>query len=166
MQSSEIKNPENTSKKLNVTLRFLESKCLDYSLSDYAKNNHTPVELGNYQFELNLNLHVNEINKSINIIINITLYEKQGETLKQKLASLQSRFIFEIINFEELVIKIDETKFNVKDPLLDFVFSLSLSTTRGMFNIKLEDTIYANAILPIIDVVQLRNSNKDNVISN
>jgi hypothetical protein len=165
MEHSELSSPENTLKQIEISLRFLESKCLSFSLTDYAKDNQIPIELDSYQFELSLNVQISEIQKTLNIIISTSLFQKENENLKHKLASLQSFFVFQIINFEELVLKTEDKKFNVKDPVIDICFGLSLSTTRGMYNIKLENTPYSSAILPIIDIVKLRKGNLGNVNS-
>lgn len=157
MENSDASNP---SEKIKIQIRFTESKCLSFALTDYALSNKNKIDFNNYEFELNLNIKVDEIDKSLHLIVNMSLFEKQSENLKQKLASLQSLFIFNIFNFDDLVKRIEDKKFNVEDGLLNVCFGISISTTRGMYNVKLENTLYSNAILPVIDIDQLRKSSK------
>lgn len=45
---------------------------------------------------------------------------------------------------------------NIPDLLLNWCSNITLGAARGMFALKLEKTLYANALLPLVDVELLK----------
>jgi hypothetical protein len=60
--------------------------------------------------------------------------------------------LFFIQNFDELIQRDPATgNLLIPNPLIELCNSSAVSTVRGMFCIKLADTLYSNAILLLID---------------
>lgn len=146
----------------NISLSLLESKCLQFALSEYGLSNQSVVPATGYEFTLSMGFSLIEPApaKHIRIHLLCKLFEKKSEQLKLEIASLHASCTFFIQNFEH-IIKRDKTKNKViiPDTLIELCNGLTLGIVRGMFVVKLENTLYQNALLPLIDLQALKSIN-------
>lgn len=145
-------NTEQQNPSISITLSLIENKCLSFDLTEYALSNKKAVNFESYEFSFTLNFNLLEKEKQARVVLNCKLYEKQGPNFKLEIAELKSTTLFFIQNYDE-IIKRDDSKINVliPNPLIELCNSVTLSSTRGMFSVKLENTLYSNAVFPLID---------------
>lgn len=144
--------PEKTNsilQSINISIRILDVKCTSFSLSEYAKKNKKPITFDSYEFEFKLEASINEQEKTFVLFFGSKLFEKRSNA-KYEIAKLSSMLKFSILNLEQIVIK-DENKTGIPDQLIQACGGIAVSTIRGMYSIKLEETIYANAVVPLVD---------------
>lgn len=134
---------------INVSLSLKEVKCISFSLTDYGKENKTSIVAENYEFELNLETSINENEKILVLKFTAKLFVKE-KNAKHELAELKSLTIFNVINFNDIVIVAPMGR-GFPDQILIACSAIALSHTRGMYSVKLEDTLYSNAIVPVVD---------------
>ncbi|MEO6328961.1 MAG: hypothetical protein ABIO55_08515 [Ginsengibacter sp.] len=141
--------------KVTISFSIIEHKLLSFRLTGYSLENKNLVKFDGYEFQLSLKLEVLENEKIIKLTNHTLLFEKQSENVKQELAELRASFKFLINNFDELVKKLPNKVFEIRNPLLQICYNIAASSVRGMYSAKLDNTIYNNAILPIIDINRL-----------
>ena len=143
---------ENKEEAPTITISLRELKCVSFELSEYAISNKNPIHPDNYEFQFSLNFSIHEQSKQSVVDFNIKIFEKKLDGVKLELATTYIYLRFQIINFDEAIKKDDILKvFKVPDNLVEICSGVSLSSARGMISVKLENTIYTNCILPLID---------------
>ena len=135
-------------------IALLESKCTLFGFTDYGSSNKIKINEDGYDFEFTLRFSANEQEKKATVGLNTKLFEKAKDSLRNQLAFLKSEFVFRVENFNELVIR-EGDKTEIKQALIHFCFTIALSTVRGMYNVKLENSLYSNAVLPIVQLSDL-----------
>lgn len=143
-----MESPVNAFKPINITLSLKEVKCLNFTLTNYAKENKRPISSDGYEFEFKSQTNINEKDKTFIVNFSTKLYRKENSK-KNELAELISLVIFGIVNYSEIII--NEQGLLVPDQLISTCTGIALSTTRGMYAVKLEQTLYSNAVVPLID---------------
>jgi hypothetical protein len=73
---------------------------------------------------------------------------------KVKIAELKATHDFKIIDLDKVVISTD-AGLMIADGVLIQLFSICISSIRGMYAAKLADSLYNNAIFPVTDVSRL-----------
>ncbi|TMI74837.1 MAG: hypothetical protein E6H09_03065 [Bacteroidetes bacterium] len=137
---------------VSLTLSIKECKCLSFSFTDYALKNKKQIALDQYEFTFTLTTQIFENEKLFSVVIETKLFEKQSENVKIELAELKAKCAVAVINFDEVIRKTDDkSQLLIPDQLFLLCNTLTVSAVRGMFSIKLDDTIYSNALLPIVD---------------
>lgn len=134
---------------INMLMRLSEVKCLEFTLTDYAKEKKEDIPAERYEFDFKVESSINKERKSLTIIMTATLQEKK-DGVKFDLAILKSLTEIVIINFDDVIISKDAS-LGVPDQLLIIGNTISLSNTRGMYAVKLESTRFTDAIIPILD---------------
>ncbi|HWB26670.1 MAG TPA: hypothetical protein VG738_14395 [Chitinophagaceae bacterium] len=136
-------------KAVNVSVSIRGCKCTEFSLSTFAIENKQIIPFDKYKFDFNLTIKVDGLQKHISIEINSTL-SANSDSIQGLLAELKSIHTFLVTNFDEIAIKTDQGM-AVPEQALPPLLGMAFSNIRGMFSVKLENTIYENAILPIVD---------------
>ena len=85
----------------------------------------------------------------------IKLFDKRMPESKKQIAELSTSTKFCIQNYDQIVQKNAEGISLTPIPVIEICNSIAVSAARGMFSIKLENTIYSNIILPLMDPKQL-----------
>lgn len=137
---------------LQWTFSILTCKCVKFEFTEFAKNNIDKIGIDKYQFEVSLRLDIFRDRNLLSIRIFSDLVKSEGN--KEKIASLESLNEFNILDIDK-VIPMSAEGHLVPDSVATQLFSISLANVRGMYAVKLEDSIYDNAILPVMDVSQM-----------
>jgi len=134
-----------------VSMRLTENKCISFALTEYAIQNNKPIPSNGYIFNFNASFAAIPNEKAVRVIMTAKLFEKKEPQENILLAELVAIHVFTILNFSE-VIKYDAIrKMNlIPDPLISLCNNITLNSVRGMYSVKLENTIYNNAIVPLM----------------
>jgi hypothetical protein len=145
-----------TQQSVNITLSILETKCLSFGFTEYGAQNKDPIPFNGYEFVFTINFTVFDVEKQARVTIHVKFNEKKTEHLKLELAQLSASCLFSIVNFNELVKKdVSNNNFIIQNPAIELCSSITISAIRGMFAVKLDNSLYANAVLPLLDVRSL-----------
>ena len=136
---------------IKISFQLVDCKCTDFHLTEFAKNNKEPIPVGNSQYVISTGFEVNETKDLIIVKINSIALDNPID--KNELFSITSTYDFKFIEADKVFIK-NGAITSVPNALLVTLYSIALSTHRGMNIIKLENTIYSDIFLPIIDANQ------------
>ncbi len=145
----------NAYKDIQISLSILECRCLSFSLTDYAVKNKTPIEINNYEFSFTLNFNLNHISKQVRVNFFSKLFEKKEDKINLQLAELNATTLFSLANYDEIIVKNDNDESLIPAPLIELCNGITLSSARGMFSVKAEDTLYSNAVFSLVDIKKL-----------
>lgn len=148
-------------KQLSITLRINDIKSLQFEITQRANEIKDQLPNDLFEFRFDLNSEISEQDKTFSVLLLITLFEKQSDSIKIELAKLRTLTTFNIQNFEEVVRKKEGT-IQVPDQLISLTAGIAISTARGMLALKLLDTKLSNAYIPIINPQQLFLPKKEN----
>lgn len=140
----------------DVALSLRRARCLKFALTAYGRANKAKIPDDRYEFSLTINLSTSKINQQINVQVNSQLFEKSNPQLKLALAEIEVSCSFFIQNFNDLLSNDAMGNLNIPDLLLHWCSNITLGAARGMFALKLEKTLYANALLPLVDMKLLK----------
>lgn len=137
---------------INLTISIIETKCISFSLTEYALNNKAPISQDRYEFAFAVNLTLLDTLKQVRVLISVKLFEKDDKGGKSQIAELNSSYLFLIHNFDEALQR-DPVSGNwiIPREFFQLFNGISISGVRGMYSVKLDDTLYSNAVLPIVD---------------
>jgi hypothetical protein len=138
-------------KELNITLSSRECKVLSFVFFEHALKNKHVIPFASFEFSFSLNVVI--LNERDNIMLTFftTLYEKVDAANKIELATLTSRHVYFIANYEEAVTNDSAGNIIIPDKLFAVCSSMAISEIRGIYSVKLEDTAYSNAVVPLMD---------------
>ena len=137
-----------------VTFLINKCSCIEFKLSDFAKSNKIKIESGKYGFNFTINLQIVEQTKSIEIDLEARVVSLKTEKSNDEIASIKSVHSFQLQNFNDIAIKTDNG-IQIPQQLMTPLLAIALSSLRGMLSVKLEGSIYENAIIPVIDVTRM-----------
>jgi hypothetical protein len=140
-------------KTIEVTFGIIDCKCVSFNFTDFAINNTNAIPNDKYEFGLNINLNVDEISKKITIRISSFLVNNSSDK-KEVIANIESINEFNVVNLNDVIIKSANGNALPNQVLTQF-FAIAVSNLRGMYAVKLDGSLYSNAVLPIIDVSKL-----------
>lgn len=106
-----------------------------------------------YNFNLVIESRIDEKNKFVFVIVKI---EIKNDDLSITLGSLSVSCIYEITNFEEVILPNSKGILEIPQQLLEILNSISISTVRGVMFSTFKGTFLHNAILPITDPKQIQ----------
>ncbi len=142
--------PEIVKQPLNVSIGLVEHKFVSFQLSEYAKSNTSQVAFDKYEFTFEFNMQLLEIEKQIRVDFNSNLFLKE-EQLNVELASLRLSCLFRIVNFEDIIKRDATNRLLTPNVLIQTCNTIALGSARGMYTMALADTLYSNAVLPLIN---------------
>lgn len=127
-------------------------KCTKFSFTEFALNNNQKIDHDKYQFTVTVRLDVlKDKIDTVSVNVNSILFKLEGD--KNVIANLESEHEFRVVNLQSLITQTSEGLM-IPDAMLIQFFSISISAVRGMYSIKLSDSIYNNAVLPVFDAAQ------------
>lgn len=135
---------------IKITFGINEVKLLHFEITEKLKELKTQISRDLLEFRFDMKSEIFESEKLVRNNLIVTLFEKQSDLMKVELAKQQTLTTFKIINFDEVIKKIDNT-LKIPDQLFSLTAGISISTARGMLVMNLKDTCISNAIIPIID---------------
>lgn len=138
---------------IQISFAIKTCKCTSFMMTDYAKKNKKLIQDDKFNFSLAIRFDLDSI-KNNAIITTISVISNLNDN-NEKLAEINAVTEFNILNFDGVVTKNAHGQLGLPDQILISFFSISISNVRGMLSVKLEDTIYTNATLPLIDPAQL-----------
>jgi hypothetical protein len=140
---------------ISIELNFaiVGCECKIFNFTRFAQENKTSIATDKYQFTSNISTQIDAEKKLISVEIRSVL-SGNSEEVKGQLATVESVIDFNVVNIEEILINSEQGTL-LPDQVMAQFLSISFSTLRGMLAIKLEGSLYSNAIFPIIDVSRL-----------
>lgn len=145
------------SKKNNVTnfeFRIKAIELLNSTLILPPIPNNSTI---NYNFNLNIESHIDNIQKVIFVITNVEIKNNYNS---ESLGSIKLSCIFEISNFDEIIKFEHEGVTSIPEDLVNILNQISISTTRGVMFSTYKGTYLHDAILPIIMPSQIKLASK------
>ncbi len=133
-----------------LIIRIVEMKCLSFEVSARFKELKEALTADRYEFQFELSSNAIEAEKSFEVLLLITLFEKQKGSAKVELASLKSFTVFQLGNYAEMIRK-EGNDLLIADQLIEITGGLALSASRGMFSMSVANSVISNSIIPIID---------------
>jgi hypothetical protein len=137
-------------KDFNVEMQIKAIELLNGSLNLPA-NPNTPVT--NINFNISLESRADADNKLVFVIVHV---EIKNDDYSIVLGALSVSCIFEIVNFQEIIIIEADGKVNIPQHLIETLNIISISTTRGVMFSTFKGTFLHSAVLPIIDPKQFQ----------
>ena len=137
-------------KKSLVTIGIHDIKYISFDFTNKAKSLKKGFDKGKYEFNFHLNSVVLEKEKQLRVELTIDLNGIDKKDNNVEIAQLKTTFLYRVVNFEQVIKKINNS-FSIPDHLFAITSSISVSTARGMFVMNLKDTLFSNAIIPIMD---------------
>lgn len=137
-------------KDFKVELGFKAIEVLNSSIQSPTK----PItEKVDFTFDIKLEYRVDAENKHIFIIVHVKIKDNQQSIV---LGSITTSCIYEIVNFQDVIIVYDNGKVDMPTGLMETLNATSISTTRGVMFSTFKGTFLHSAILPIVDMSSLK----------
>ena len=133
-----------------ITIGIREIKFLHYESTTRVQEIKSQLPNDAYEFQFDMQWNIAEKDKLFNILLSVTLYEKQSSETKVELANMKEHISFVVINFQD-VIKKEKELISIPDQLVTVAAGIALSTARGMFVMNVKDSILNNAVIPIVN---------------
>jgi hypothetical protein len=143
--------PTPATPQINITLSLLEDKCESFIVTAYAQNEAVPEPMEQYEFNFTINFNLNQASQQARVSSIVKLQEKQDDGSGKELAELKSTHLFFVQNFHEIIHIASNGMLLIPNPLIEVCNSISISSIRGMYSIKKENTVFRHAVLPLID---------------
>lgn len=106
-------------------------------------------------FNFDVNTMAN-VDKGQKVVINTVTIKIKGDSKADELGSIACACIFSVANFDEVVTMKSEIEAEISDSFSETLNSITISTARGMMASELKGTFLHFAILPIIDIKNLK----------
>lgn len=106
-----------------------------------------------FNFNIGIESKVDAPNKLVFVIVHV---EIRNEDHSLVLGDLSVSCIFEIANFDAVIVMEENGRFRIPDRLIETLNIVSISTTRGVMFSTFKGTFLHGAVLPVIDPAQLR----------
>lgn len=127
----------------NLQLQAIE--LLSSTLNPPAETKGGDVD---YLFDIGIEHRVSEVDKLVFVMVSVAV---RVDEHPEALGSLVSSCIFQISNFEEVVLSGPDGNFRLSKKLAGIVNEISISTTRGLMFATFKGTFLHNAVLPILN---------------
>ena len=134
----------------SIALSIKVVKCQSFIWSQFGKDNREIIPFDQYEFTFYMEVKIDVLNESINIVLSTMLLDKRNLNNKNEICTLKSFSGFQILNFKDILPKKDNTIL-IPDELLELCAGISLANTRGMFSVKLDGSQYSSVTVPLID---------------
>lgn len=136
-----------------INFRFAEIQIISKSLSQPPINGIK----GNVSFDIKYEIKVQAENKIVIGFVTIGVREEEKKT--EYLANFNLAYIFEIIDFSNVIKLTQENLYHVPQQLEDTIKQVGISTSRGVVFSELRGTYLHNYIMPVIDIQAFNTSN-------
>lgn len=141
-------------KELTFNLRFAEIKLIKYSQFDLEQEFDLEAK-GLIEFQSNFNFRILSKEEKIACIVDVKLVINET---KEEFAQIKVENYFNIEPFKEVVKEKSPNNYDIPNPLLHNLVSLSISTVRGIISEKLKGTIAQREVYPLINLDNLLKS--------
>jgi hypothetical protein len=137
----------------------LQLKILNFQMEDFALVERLPVALAKsldkskIQFEFNVGMNVDLAKKQIVVNMNTNFFAEEEK--KNNIGHINTRGAFEVNNIDEIISKANGQMPNV---IFATLIGVTLSTTRGFFLLKSENTFMEGTMIPIMNPMSFFNS--------
>jgi len=109
----------------------------------------------NFHYEISIENAIDREEKIVIILTSVSIFGGDG-THGAELGTISCECIFSVENFDEVVaMSPSGDSFEILEPFLETISSISASTTRGYMASELKGTILHHAVLPIVDIKTL-----------
>jgi hypothetical protein len=139
---------ENQANQVQFEFKLSGIELLEFSIK-YHENIIKDLKI--FHYNLNLEHRFIEDRKLVVVTISVEVIHEDHQTV---LASFKASCIFEILNFEKIIVNQDNRLLLQPETVL-IVNSISISTVRGIMFALFRGTYLHNAILPVIDPKKL-----------
>lgn len=127
----------------NLQLQAIE--LLSITLNPPAETKGGDVD---YLFDIGIEHRVSEVEKLVFVMVSVTV---RVDEFPESLGLIVSSCIFQVGNFEEVILPGADGDFHLSKKLVGMINELSISTTRGLMFATFKGTFLHNAILPILN---------------
>jgi hypothetical protein len=134
-------------KKKSISFSIQGIEVLDKRMTVPLFKDGKPPE---HEFKIGLEIRVNENEKTTAHALHVTITDKNDKDLI--LGALKVACIFNILNFEKIIIKAEGGKLDFPEEYLNLLTTITIGTVRGVMYSEFRGTFLHNAILPILDV--------------
>lgn len=133
-------------------VKILKVKILSFSFihKDNLDNPHIDENEINFTYNSNIGLKVNIEEESIDIKYSIKVYLPDNKEAIINLEVLSSYLLKELKKFE-----ISTGQFDIPKEIIEKLVKTSISNTRGVLSVKVNETGFKNIILPLIQMDEL-----------
>ena len=138
-------------KKITFNLRYAEINVSKYSQFDLEKK-FSKDEKPLIEFQSNFQFRVEKEEDKLVCIVTVKLIVLET---KEDFAELKVENSFNIKPFDEVVKIEGNDTYDIPNPVLHNIVSLSISTVRGILSEKLKGTIAQNEVYPLINAASL-----------
>lgn len=129
----------------NLQLQAIE--LLSSTLNPPAETKGGDVD---YLFDIGIEHRMSEADKLVFVMVSVAV---RVDERSEPLGSLVSSCIFQIGNFEEIVLSGPNGNFQLSKKLAGIVNDISISTTRGLMFATFKGTFLHNAVLPVVHFI-------------
>lgn len=149
-----------TNQPVEFAFAITGSKCDSFNFSKFAIDNKENIAFDKYRFSFTIRIDVEKEKELVIVKLGTTLAKLEND--QEIIATLDSTTVFKVLNLSKFLIENAEGTL-IPDPIVIQFFSIAISNARGMFTIKLADSIYSNAVVPIIDVSKMIQKKPSNI---
>lgn len=112
-----------------------------------------PATIASFNFNIHIEIRIEPAQKRVYIVVNVEI-NNEDQTIP--LGSLSVSCIFEIANFEDVLVKGTDGVYTLPKELAVTLNSIAISTTRGVMFSTFKGTFLHGAVLPIVDPKQFK----------
>jgi F-box associated protein len=139
---------EQPDKQVIIEFGLKEVKLTEFVLTTEGQISKTADEM--YEFQFNFSSNIRPDDKQIDILLNTIIFDKSTPENKIVLGNIKTQFAFFVVNFNELIIKNDNS-ITINQLLLINCMSIAISTTRGILLISAAASNIKNALIPVMN---------------
>jgi hypothetical protein len=142
---------KNIYEEFQIRVSFNKVQLINFTLTENAHQYQKPLPDDKYEFFTEFKIEVDLEDKKVLTWVYIVL---RNLDTKDDLAMFNAHFQFRIENIENFIRKAEKEGvegLQIDSPIYLFAIATSIGTARGMLAMKLMETTFANAILPVMD---------------
>ncbi len=143
-----IQNP--LAKPLTITIGVADVKFIDFVVTQEGADLKELPDSKSYEFRFDMVSAILEDKKQQSVLMTTTILLKKGNISRTELGHIKCLVVFNVENLEEITIHNKGGK-AVPEQLYLLTYGITLSTSRGMLAMKVENTKFSNATIPILD---------------
>ena len=132
---------------LAITFRIVKIMPLSFSIEDEPENNDKADKI--FSFTVALAVAINQPAKSLQVLVDVKVFRPAHPD--NILSKMQTAYMYQIDNFDALHWT-DHS--HIPQKLIEALFGISISTTRGVFYAAVKGTYLEDAVMPLFDISQ------------
>lgn len=148
-------------KPLSVTSKIVSISLGDFKVAVIDKSAKSKLDKEKFSFEFNISIKLDPKSKQVNLVSTIKIYS--DITKKVFLGEIESIGAFLVENYAEII---KENKGGMPNIIISMFVGVLISTTRGFLILQSKGTIVEDAIIPMINPLELfKNSFGDALVT-